>query len=75
MIQTYTVFVHLKKEWRQVYDVGLETLGTIIDDDGKYGESRVCGPVWLYLKELWNYSLECRNPEQVLKIGIVEADL
>ena len=44
MIQTYTMFVHLEKEWRWIYDVELRLwVGTIIDDAGKYGKSRLCG--------------------------------
>lgn len=33
------------------------------------------GPVWLYLKELRNYSSECGNREWALKMRIIEADL
>lgn len=31
--------------------------------------------VWLYLKELRNYSLECGNREWALKMRMIEADL
>lgn len=66
------MFASLEKEWRRTYAAGLRL------DDWEQAQMmlvkyRKCGlaPVWLHLKELSQYSLECGDRSEEGNCGLL----